>query len=116
MSDVRHAIRVLLAQPLFSLVALATLALGIGANTAIFSLVQNILLAPPPYRDGERLVFTWNSYPKMGLAQANVSIPDYLDRRTQASALEESTLFANANLNLADEGQPERVRALRRCR
>jgi predicted permease len=113
MSDIRHAVRVLLAQPLFTLVALVTLALGIGANTAIFSLVQNILLAPPPYRDGDRLVFTWNSYPKMGLAQANVSIPDYLDRRTQADAIEESTLFANLDLNLADEGRPERVRALR---
>jgi hypothetical protein len=78
MRDVRHAIRVLLAQPLFTLVALATLALGIGANTAIFSLVQNILLAPAPYRDADRLVFTWNSYPKMGLPQASVSIPDYI--------------------------------------
>jgi putative ABC transport system permease protein len=113
MSDVRHAIRVLFAQPLFTLVALVTLALGIGANTAIFSLVQNILLAPPPYRDGDRLVFTWNSYPKMGLPQANVSIPDYLDRRTQAPAIDESTLYASLNLNLADEGRPERIRALR---
>jgi putative ABC transport system permease protein len=113
MSDVRHAIRVLLAQPLFTLVALLTLALGIGANTAIFSLVQNILLAPPPYRDGDRLVFTWNSYPKMGLPRANVSIPDYLDRRAQAPALEESTLFASLNLNLADEGRPERIPTLR---
>jgi predicted permease len=113
MRDVRHAVRVLLAQPLFTLVALVTLALGIGANTAIFSLVQNILLAPPPYRGGDRLVFTWNSYPKMGLPQANVSIPDYLDRRAQAPAIEEATLFNNLNLNLADEGRPERVRALR---
>lgn len=111
--DLRHAGRQLVRTPGFTLTCLAMLTLGIGANTAIFSLVQNILLAPAPYRDADRLVFTWNSYPKMGLAQASVSIPDYLDRRTQAAALEESTLFTNLNLNLADEGQPERVRALR---
>ncbi len=113
MSDIRYAVRTLAKQPFFTLVALVTLALGIGANTAIFSLVHNILLKPLPYPDGERLVFIWNTYPRMGLPQASVSIPDYLDRRAQAPAIETATLFNNVNLNLAEEGRPERIRGLR---
>ena len=65
----------------------------IGANTAIFSLLYQILLRPLPYPDAERLVFVWNTYPLMGLPQASVSIPDYIDRKTQAPAIEDATLF-----------------------
>jgi putative ABC transport system permease protein len=97
MSHIRHAVQALVRQPLFTAIALATVALRIGANTAIFNLVHGILLAPERYPASERLVFTWNSYPKMGLPQANVSIPDYLDRRKQAPAVEEATLFTAMN-------------------
>ena len=89
MQDVRYAFRSLRKQPLFTLIAVLTLTLGIGANTAIFSLVYQILLRPLPYPGAERLVFVWNTYPLMGLDKASVSIPDYLDRRTQAPAFEE---------------------------
>src|SRR5918993_5228904 len=112
MHDIRYAIRALRQQPLFALVAVLTLTLGIGANTAIFSLLYQILLRPLPYPDAERLVFVWNTYPLMGLPQASVSIPDYIDRKTQAPAIEDATLFMNRRLNLASEGQPEQVRAL----
>ena len=112
MQDIRYALRTLRKQPIFTLVAVLTLTLGIGANTAIFSLVYQILLRPLPYPDAERLVFVWNSYPLMGLDQASVSIPDYIDRKTQAPAIEDSTLFMNRSLNLAESGQAIQVRGL----
>ena len=112
MQDIRYALRTLRKQPIFTLVAVLTLTLGIGANTAIFSLVYQILLRPLPYPDAERLVFVWNSYPLMGLDQASVSIPDYIDRKTQAPAIEDATLFMNRSLNLAESGQAIQVRGL----
>src|SRR5207244_3894804 len=87
MQDIRYALRSLRKQPIFTLVAVLTLTLGIGANTAIFSLLYQILLRPFPFPEPDRLVFVWNTYPLMGLPQASVSIPDYIDRKTQASAL-----------------------------
>lgn len=112
MQDIRYALRTLRKQPVFTLVAVLTLTLGIGANTAIFSLLYQILLKPLPYPEPERLVFIWNSYPKTGLPQASVSIPDYIDRKTQAPAIEDATLFTNRSVTLAEGGQPEQVRAL----
>jgi len=111
MQDLRYAIRMLRKQPLFTVVAALTLALGIGANTAIFSLVYQILLRPLPYAHADRLVFVWNSYPGNDLPQASVSIPDYIDRRTQARAVEDATLFTLRNANLSDGGTPEQVRS-----
>jgi predicted permease len=113
MGDFTYALRGLRRQPLFTLVAVLTLAVGIGANTAIFSLLYQILLKPLPYAHEDRLVFIWNTYPLMGLPQASVSIPDYLDRKTQAEAVEDATLFTQRSLSLSVEGQPEQVRALR---
>jgi predicted permease len=112
MQDIRYALRSLRKQPIFALVAVATLTLGIGANTAIFSLLYQYLLRPLPYPEAERLVFIWNTYPLMGLPQASVSIPDYIDRTTQASAIEDATLFTNRGLSLAAEGEPIQVRGL----
>ncbi|HSL21050.1 MAG TPA: ABC transporter permease [Vicinamibacterales bacterium] len=112
MQDIRFAVRTLRKQPLFTLVAALTLTLGIGANSAIFSVLYQVLLRPLPFPDADRLVFVWNTYPLMGLPQASVSIPDYLDRRTQATALEDAALFRGTSLNLAEEGRPEQLRAL----
>jgi predicted permease len=112
MQDIRYALRSLRKQPIFALVAIITLTLGIGANTAIFSLLYQYLLRPLPYPDAERLVFIWNTYPLMGLPQASVSIPDYLDRKSQASAIEDATLFTTRGLSLAAEGEPVQVRGL----
>jgi putative ABC transport system permease protein len=112
MQDIRYALRALRKQPVFTLVAVLTLTLGIGANTAIFSLLYQVLLRPLPFPEADRLVFVWNSYPLTGLNQASVSIPDYIDRKTQAPAIEDATLFARQTVTLADGGQPEQVRAL----
>ena len=112
MQDFRYALRTFRKQPVFTVVALLTLTLGIGANTAIFSLLYQILLRPLPYAHADRLVFVWNSYPLMGLSQASVSIPDYIDRRTQAPAVEDAALFTARAANLAEEGRPEQLRVL----
>src|SRR5689334_21204169 len=112
MQDLRYAIRTLAKQPIFTLVAVLTLALGIGANTAIFSLLYQILLRPLPYRDADRLVFVWNTYPGINLPQASVSIPDYLDRKSQAPALADATLFTMRTANLNETGTPEQLRSL----
>ncbi len=112
MQDFRYAVRSLRKQPIFTLVAVLTLALGIGANTAIFSLLYQILLRPLPYAHADRLVFVWNSYALMGLPQASVSIPDYLDRKTQAPAVEDAALFTGRAATLAEGGQPEQLRVL----
>ena len=112
MQDLRYALRTLLKQPVFSLVAVLTLTLGIGANTAIFSLLYQTLLRPLPYPDADRLVFVWNSYKGINLDQASVSIPDYIDRKTQAPAIEDATLFTGRTANLNEGGNPEQLRAL----
>jgi predicted permease len=112
MQDIRYALRALRKQPVFTLVAVLTLTLGIGGNTAIFSLLYQILLRPLPYPDSERLVFVWNTYPLMNLTQASVSIPDYIDRKTQATAVDDATLFTGRVLSLAEGGQPEQLRGL----
>src|SRR5919201_5095377 len=112
MHDIRFAVRTLRKQPIFTLVAVLTLALGIGANAAIFSLLYQVLLRPLPYPDADRLVFVWNTYPGSNLPQASVSIPDYIDRKTQAPALEDATLFTMRTANLNEGGTPEQVRAL----
>src|SRR5262245_37440927 len=112
MQNLRYALRGLKRQPLFTLIAVLTLAVGIGANTAIFSLLYQVLLRPLPYAHEDRLVYVWNTYPLMGLPQASVSIPDYLDRKAQAPAVEDAALFTPRPANLAEEGRPEQLRAL----
>src|SRR3954471_14487340 len=112
MQDIRYALRSLRKQPIFMLVAVLTLTLGIGANTAIFSLLYQVLLRPLPYPAADRLVFLWNGYPLMGLPQASGSLSDYLDRRSQAPAIEDATLFTRRAMNLSTNGQPEQLRGL----
>ena len=112
MQDLRFALRTLRKQPVFTLVAVLTLTLGIGANTAIFSLLYQTLLRPLPYPNAERLVFVWNSYKGINLDQASVSIPDYVDRKTQAPAIEDATLLTGRTANLNEGGNPEQLRSL----
>jgi len=109
-TDLRYSARALLARPSFVAIAVMTLALGIGANTAMYSVLHGLFLAPLPYPNGERLVDVYNTYPTSSLQYAGTSIPDYLDRKAQASSLEDLAIYTGANLNLAEAGgQPERL-------
>src|SRR5689334_8923409 len=112
MQDLRYALRTLRKQPVFTLVAVLTLTLGIGANTAVFSLVYQTMLRPLPYPAAERLIFVWNRYGAINLNQASVSIPDYIDRKTQAAALEDAALMTMRTANLNEGGNPEQLRSL----
>jgi predicted permease len=111
--DLRYAGRQLLRRPGFLIAVVLTLALGIGANSAIFSMINGLMLKPLPYPEGDRLVGIYNSYPKMGLVEAGVSIPDYLDRRDRADAFESVAMYTWEAVNLTDQGPPERLLALR---
>ncbi len=111
--DLRLGLRMMGRKPAFTALAVATLALGIGANTAIFSVIHSVLLRPLPYPDSDRLVQVWNKYPLMGLPLASVSVPDYLDRRDGVGAFEESALYYFRSLNMASNGAPERITGLR---
>src|SRR5262249_12879331 len=110
MQDLRFAVRTLRKQPIFALSAVATITLGLGANTAIFSLLYQVLLRPLPFAQADRLVMVWNSYPQGTLQQASVSIPDYIDRKTQARSLEDAALMTLRTGNLNDAGGVEQVR------
>lgn len=113
LADLKYAFRSLAKTPGFALIALATLALCIGANSAIFSVVHAILLKPYPWPDSDRLVYVYNTYPLMGLPNAGVSIPDYLDRRAGVAAFADTAMFTYQSYNLADDGEPERIVGLR---
>ncbi|MET0225272.1 MAG: ABC transporter permease [Dokdonella sp.] len=113
LADLRYGLRALAARPGFALAAILTLALGIGANTLVFSLIDGVYFSPLPYRDDAQLIDLGNSYPKMGLSFAGTSIPDYLDRREGVPALADSALYSGDNFNLAENGTPERVHGIR---
>jgi putative ABC transport system permease protein len=113
MHDLRFALRSLARAPLFTAIAIATLALCIGANSAIFSVVHAILLEPYPWPGANRLVYVYNTYPGMGLPNAGDSVPDYLDRKAGVAGFEDAALYHNQSFNLSPEGEPERVAGLR---
>ncbi len=108
LADLRYAIRMLLKNPMFSLVALATLALGIGANSAIFSVVDAILLRPLSFPDPDRIVMIWGNYSDDSKPTRNVhSFPDFVDLRDQSqsfSGMAAYTRTAGA-LSLAEDAQ-----------
>jgi putative ABC transport system permease protein len=108
-ADLRFALRILLKNPAFTFVSLITLALGIGANTAIFSLVNSILLKPLPYRDPDRLVRVIQASPKLGLATWGVSQADFNAYREQNRAFDALAIYNASGINLTGEGEPERL-------
>src|SRR6185503_7628603 len=113
MQDIRYAVRTLRRQPVFTLVAVLTLTLGIGANTAIFSLLYQVILRPLPFPEPDRLVFVSNLYAASGGDASSVSIPDYLDRRREAPAIEDAALFTAREATLMLGTTPEQVGVLR---
>ncbi len=113
LADLRYGFRTLLKSPGFTAVAVIALALGIGANTAIFSVVNALLLKPLPYKNAERLVLIWHSYPKLNLDQASVSAPSYIEYRDMTSSFEQVATATSWSVNLTGVGEPERLQGAR---
>jgi putative ABC transport system permease protein len=105
--DVRYGLRLLLKRPGFTLIAVVTLALGIGANTAIFSVVNAVVLRPLPYAGPERLVMIWETMP--GNDKRWVAPGNFVDWRNQARSFEQLASYSSATLNLTGDGEPERL-------
>ncbi len=108
-ADVRYGLRMLRRSPGFAIVAVLTLALGIGANTAIFSVVNAVLLRPLPYKDAARLVIVRESTRHQ--SAVSVSYPDFLDWRRQSRSFSEMVAIHNLNFNLSGVTQPESIAA-----
>ena len=111
--NVRLAVRRLRRTPGFTTVVLLTLALGIGANTAVFSAVHAVLLRPLPYRDAERLVVVDHHYPSLKGLLAGVSAPGFADYRDRVRAFEASAAQTWWTPNLTGRGEPERLVGMR---
>src|SRR5438132_6281221 len=100
LSDIRYAVRNLLKRPGFTAVAVITLALGIGANSAIFSTVHALLLTPLPFPDLDRVVAVWEKVPSRGLQRNEASVANYLDWRAQSNSFEHLGVYRGWNANL----------------
>jgi putative ABC transport system permease protein len=107
--DLSYAIRVLFKNAGFTAVALLSLAIGIGANSAIFSVTNALLLRPLPYRDADRLVILWNRSPGLNIDQDWFSPGQYLDVKTQNSVFEHVAISIGASFNLTGPEGPEDV-------
>jgi len=113
LKDLRHAFRVLIAARVFTMAALLSLAIGIGANTAIFSIVDGLLLHPLPYADAERLVILWNSSPGLNITEDWFSTAQYFDIKNSHHGFEQLAIAIGGNYNLTGAGEPERVGTIR---
>lgn len=110
LQDLRFGLRMLIKNPIFTLVAVVTLALGIGANTAIFSVVDAVLLRPLPYPEANRLVFLWSTMNSQGVPTSGSSLPDYYAWRDQNRVFDGLAGFYNGDVNLSSSGSaPELI-------
>src|SRR4030095_8007270 len=104
--DLRYGARMLLKNPGFTLIAVMTLALGIGANTAIFSGINGVLLKSAPYHEPERIVLLWGDMPSLNEHHDQVSATDVADWRKLNSVFEEVATFSNWSATLSGESEP----------
>jgi putative ABC transport system permease protein len=109
--DLRYAARTLRKSPAFAAVAVLTLALGIGANTAIFSVVNAVMLRPLPYPEPQRLVELWGNVKRVTVERRGTSFADYLDWKKESQSFERMALFTGATLTLTGTDEPERLPA-----
>jgi len=107
--DFRHALRMLLRNPGFTVVAVLTLALGIGANTAIFSIINSVLLHPLPYHDPDNLVMVWESNSQHPKPHNTVSPPNFLDWQSRNTVFSSMAFVFDERDNLTGNGEPQEV-------
>jgi predicted permease len=111
--DARYALRTFAAAPGFALAAVLSIALGVGANSSIFSVASALLLRPLPYQDADRLAILWNRSPGLGITEDWFSTAQYFDIRNGSRGFEQVALAIGANANLTGDGEPERVGTVR---
>ncbi len=107
--DIRYAIRQLRKSPGFTAVAVVTLALGIGANTGIFSVVEGVVLAPLPYFEPDRLVMVWENNPRF--PRVWDSYPNFQDWQRSAGSFEQMAAFRERAIDLTSPGTPSHLKA-----
>ena len=110
--DVRYALRRLLHNPAFAAIVVATLALGIGANTAIFSVVNAVLLRPLPYPAADRLVTVFHFYPSLHDLEAGFAVPTYRDIGERTRVFDSYAVASTWGANLTGRAEPERLPSL----
>src|SRR5690242_12593384 len=111
LKDIRYGVRGLWKRPGFTVVAVLTLALGIGANTAIFSVVNAVLLRPLQFRDPDRLVMIWEDATFAGFPRNTPAPANYFDWKNQTHSFEDMSATHEETFNLTGDGDPERVSA-----
>lgn len=107
--DLRHAVRAMSRRPASSLIIVLTLALAIGANTAVFSAVHTVLIKPLPYDDPDSLVMLWEKREAEGVMNNSVSAADYLDWSRTAQSFSSMAAFTEVTADLTGEGDPEKL-------
>src|ERR1041385_5971542 len=116
MQDLRHALRMLVKTPGFSLVAIVTLALGIGANTAIFSLISAVLLRPLPFPEPDRLVLVWDDVSAQTHGRYSLAEPtpaDYVAWKEQSQSFIDIAAMMPATYNLTGTAEPQKLDGIR---
>jgi putative ABC transport system permease protein len=112
LQDIRYGIRMMRKTPMVTLVAVISLALGISANTVIFSVVNSILLKSLPFNDPDRIVLVWGNIPSEGKDRTQVSATDVDDWRNQNTVFEDVTTYSNWSATLLGEGEAERIQGI----
>jgi len=112
LQDIRFGTKLLLKDRGFALTAIVTLALCIGANTAIFSVINAVLLRSLPFDEAEHIVLVYNSYPNAGAPRASTSAPDYFERRDRVEAFEEIASYNYGSVTLGEQSVPEQILAM----
>src|SRR5262249_56671394 len=112
-SDARHARRGFARSPGFTATALLSLAIGIGANAALFSVASALLLRPLPYANADRLVILWNRSPGLNITEDWFSTAQYFDIRGSHQGFEQVAIAIGGIYNLTGDGEPERIGAVR---
>ena len=108
MQDISYAVRMLRTHKGFSSVVILILALGIGATTAIFSVVNAVLLRPLPYAQAERTVLVWGNFLKLNIHQLQAKAAEYVDYRDRTQSFAQVAAFETADMNLTGSGEAER--------
>src|SRR5262245_1101379 len=108
-NDLLHGLRILAKAPAFAAIAVLSLAIGIGANTAIFSAANALILRPLPFADADRIAILWQRSPGLNVARDWFSLGQYLDIQSEGSSFERVAAAIGASFNLTGDGQAERV-------